>query len=109
MEALHANDCAFAALLKDGSFVTWGDASGGGNSNEVQGELHNIVELQAFQGCFAALSADRKAICWGKHGHRVLENIMRVRGTAYGMAALQLGASLPNAERRDSSGQRGPR
>ncbi|CAK9059166.1 D-2-hydroxyglutarate dehydrogenase [Durusdinium trenchii] len=88
VEALHANDCAFAALLKDGSVVTWGDASGGGNSNEVQGELHNIVELQAFQGCFAALSADRKAICWGKHGHRVLENIMRVRGTAYGMAAL---------------------
>ena len=38
---------AFAAILGDGSVVTWGDAECGGDSRAVQGQLKNVQQIQA--------------------------------------------------------------
>lgn len=37
---------AFAALLKDGDVVTWGDRAYGGNSARVQEHLRNVRRLK---------------------------------------------------------------
>ena len=36
---IHSSDQAFAAILGDGSVVSWGDAANGGDSSAVQGQL----------------------------------------------------------------------
>ena len=36
MQQIQASDCAFAAILGDGSVVTWGSARFGGDSSAVQ-------------------------------------------------------------------------
>ena len=38
---------AFAAILGDGSVVTWGDAECGGDSGAVQGQLKHVQQIQA--------------------------------------------------------------
>ena len=38
---------AFAAILDDGSVVTWGDADSGGDSSAVQHQLSNVQQIQA--------------------------------------------------------------
>ena len=45
---------AFAALLGDGSVVTWG--SKGGDSSAVQHQLKHVQEMQGTEGAFAAMS-----------------------------------------------------
>ena len=42
---------AFAAVLGDGSVVTWGDARFGGDSRAVQGHLKNVQQVQAADLC----------------------------------------------------------
>ena len=37
---------AFAAILSDGSVVTWGDEDCGGDSSEVQGQLKSVQQVQ---------------------------------------------------------------
>ena len=51
---LAATEAAFAALLGDGSVATWG--SKGGDSSEVKQQLHNVQEIQASEGAFAAIT-----------------------------------------------------
>ena len=38
---------AFAAILGDGSVVTWGDAAKGGDSSAVRDQLKNVQQIQA--------------------------------------------------------------
>ena len=38
---------AFAAILADGSVVTWGHADYGGDSGAVQEQLKNVQQIQA--------------------------------------------------------------
>ena len=45
-------DGAFAAILEDGSVVTWGDADCGGDSSAVRDQLKG-VQLQSSRGAFA--------------------------------------------------------
>ena len=49
---------AWAALLGDGSVMTWGHAEWGGDSSTVQGELKNVLQVQASVRAFAAIRAD---------------------------------------------------
>ena len=37
--------CAFAAILGDGSAVTWGKAEYGGDSSAVQDQLKNATQI----------------------------------------------------------------
>ncbi|MER2625823.1 MAG: DUF4347 domain-containing protein, partial [Accumulibacter sp.] len=59
---------AFAALRADGSVVTWGDASMGGNSSAVATKLDGTIDVrQVFSNgwAFAALRADGSLVTWG--------------------------------------------
>ena len=42
---VQATHNAFAAVLGDKSFVTWGDARYGGDSSAVQGQLQNVQQI----------------------------------------------------------------
>ena len=54
--------CAFAAVLYDGSVVTWGSPRYGGDSRRVQEQLTKVEKIQsaggAFGAAFAALRSD---------------------------------------------------
>jgi len=59
---------AFAALRANGSVVTWGDASSGGDSSAVANALNGSIDVtQVFssQTAFAALRADGSVVAWG--------------------------------------------
>ena len=49
-------DGAFAAILADGSVVTWGDHDAGGDSSQVQEQLVGIQQIQATQCAFAVVA-----------------------------------------------------
>ena len=57
---------AFAAILADGSVVTWGSPDHGGNSCPVQAQLKGVQQLQATKYAFAAILADGSVATWGK-------------------------------------------
>lgn len=59
---------AFAAVRGDGSVVTWGAVSGGGDCSEVADQLVNIGQIHSTTRSFAALSADGKVVTWGVPG-----------------------------------------
>ncbi len=64
----HQNGAAFAALREDGSVVTWGDSSQGGNSRSVAKQLNgsiNVKEIYTNDGAFAALREDGSVVTWG--------------------------------------------
>ena len=59
---------AFAAILEDGSVVTWGDAWGlcrGGDSSAVQDQLKGVQQIQATHSAFAAILEDGSVVTWG--------------------------------------------
>lgn len=61
-------DSAFAALLRDGTVVTWGGRHGfgrGGNSLAVQRQLVDVHTLSSTDGAFGALLADGSVVTWG--------------------------------------------
>eukprot|EP00434_Breviolum_minutum_P034085 symbB.v1.2.030163.t1/scaffold3356.1/size58521/4 len=60
---------AFAAILEDGSVVTWGDAHFGGDSSEVRDELRRVQQIQATQNAFAAILEDGSVVSWGDAGY----------------------------------------
>ena len=55
----------FAAILADGSVVTWGDPHYGGDSSAVQDQLRNVEQIQASYAAFAAILADGSVVAWG--------------------------------------------
>ena len=56
---------AFAAILDDGSVVTWGSTRSGGNSHEVEKLLRDVQQIQASSGAFAAILGDGSVVTWG--------------------------------------------
>ena len=62
---IQATKAAFAALRTDGSVVTWGDASSGGESSAVQDRLKNVQQIQASEVSFAAILQDGSVVTWG--------------------------------------------
>ena len=42
VQQVQATECAFAAILEDGSVVTWGNPEYGGDSSAVQEQLTNL-------------------------------------------------------------------
>lgn len=62
------NRHAFAALRKDGSVVTWGQASAGGDSSPVADLLNGpvkVVQIFSSHRAFAALREDGSVVAWG--------------------------------------------
>ena len=72
VKTIVSTDKAFAALLKDGTVVTWGDSSSGGDSSSVSGKIvmsadnsSAVTTLSASSGAFSAIKADSKVVTWG--------------------------------------------
>jgi uncharacterized protein YjbI with pentapeptide repeats len=64
--SLWSNQHAFAALKNDGSVVTWGWGSYGGNSSSVSSSLTSgVVAVYSTATAFAALKNDGSVITWG--------------------------------------------
>ena len=59
---------AFAAILEDGSVVTWGSTVVGGDSSAVQDQLKGVKQIQATVGAFAAILEDGSVVTWGNAG-----------------------------------------
>ena len=62
---VQASAGAFAAILSDGSVVTWGDANAGADSSRVQNRLKNVQQVQASDCAFAAILDDGSVVTWG--------------------------------------------
>ncbi|OLQ02258.1 Poly [ADP-ribose] polymerase 3 [Symbiodinium microadriaticum] len=62
---IQATNGAFAAILDDGSVVTWGNAAFGADSSAVQTQLKNVQQIQASYGAFAAILDDGSVVTWG--------------------------------------------
>ena len=62
--AITSREAAFAAILCDGSVVTWGNANGG-DSSAVQDQLKDVQHIQASGGAFAAILGDGSVVTWG--------------------------------------------
>ena len=54
-------ESAFAAILGDGSVVTWGRA----DSSAVRGQLKNVQQIHASEQVFAAILGDGSVVTWG--------------------------------------------
>ena len=65
VEKLQANNFAFAAIMSDGSLVSWGSVGLGGDSSKVQDQLQNVQEVQGTSEAFAAILADGSVVTWG--------------------------------------------
>ncbi|CAE8616915.1 unnamed protein product [Polarella glacialis] len=60
---------AFAAILVDGSVVTWGDSQSGADSSAVAALLtEGVVQVVATDGAFAAMKANGSVVTWGRGG-----------------------------------------
>ena len=67
-----STDKAFAALLKDGSVVAWGDSTDGGDISAVSGKVvmgdtnsSAVTSISASSGAFSAIKADGSVVTWG--------------------------------------------
>ena len=65
MQQIQATERAIAAILADGSVVTWGDAGYGGDSSAVQDQLRGAQQIQATDYAFAAILEDESVVTWG--------------------------------------------
>ena len=66
MQHIQATDRAFAAILEDGSIVSWGDPKFGGDCSAVQDQLRNVQQVQATDKAFAAILEDCAIVTWGE-------------------------------------------
>ena len=62
-------DGAFAAILADGSVVTWGDPTAGGDSTALKDQLRKVQEVQGGGRAFVAILDDGSALTWGDPTH----------------------------------------
>ena len=56
---------AFAAILRDGSAVTWGFPLGGSDTSDVRDELRNVKQVRGTSSAFAAILQDGSVVTWG--------------------------------------------
>ena len=57
---------SIAAVKADGSVVTWGDASYGGDSSTVEAQLASgVLQIIGSMGAFAAVKEDGSVVTWG--------------------------------------------
>ena len=87
---------AFAAILGDGSVVTWGDADDGGDSSAVQAQLKDVQQIKATMNAFAAILGDGSVVTWGSASsggdssavQDQLKDVQQIQGTNNAFAAI---------------------
>ena len=58
VQQIHASEGAFAAIKEDGTVVTWGNSSAGGDCSAVEADLVDLHRIHAASGAFAAVRND---------------------------------------------------
>ena len=107
---------AFAAILADGSIVTWGRPDSGGDSSEVQDQLKGVQRVQANCYAFAAILADESVVTWGfpdsggdsSYVQDQLKGVQQVQATNFAFAAILAGGSVLPWGGTDLSGYLSP-
>ncbi|CAE7846567.1 HERC1, partial [Symbiodinium sp. KB8] len=103
---------AFAALLGDGSVVTWGSADYGGDSGAVQDQLRDVQQIQASDGAFAAILGDGSVVTWGSAEYggdssavrHQLRDVQRIQASVGAFAAILGDGSVITWGRADVGG-----
>ena len=93
---VRGGDHSFAAILGDGSVVTWGDADCGGDSSSVQDQLKNVHEIQAANAAFAAILGDGSVVAWGTRRYgcdsstvsHQLKHVQQIQSSSQASAAI---------------------
>ena len=90
------------AILADGSIVTWGDPTKGGDCSAVRDQLRNVQNVQATCSAFAAILADGSLVCWGPSESGgdcsavkdQLRNVQQIQSTSGAFAAILADGSV---------------
>ena len=104
----HRNSSAFAALRSDGSVVTWGYSTYGGDSSAVTSALNgtnDVTQVFSTESAFAALRIDGSVVTWGDGDYGGDSNavanalngsvdVTQVFSTAWAFAALRSDGSV---------------
>ncbi|OLP81162.1 hypothetical protein AK812_SmicGene38329 [Symbiodinium microadriaticum] len=93
---------SFAAILGDGSVVTWGSADNGGDSGAVQDQLKNVQQIKASTFAFAAILGDGSVVTWddaatGGDSSAVqdqLKSVQQIQASATAFAAIVADGSV---------------
>ncbi len=91
------NGNAFAALKDDGTVVSWGHSTRGGDSSSVADNLTNVIEVFYSSRAFAALKSDGSVVTWGDSEYGGdssfvtynLSNVTEIVSNDYAFAALK--------------------
>ncbi|CAE7943562.1 ADS3 [Symbiodinium sp. KB8] len=94
--SLASTERGFAALLSDGSVVTWGHADDGGDSSSVKDQLRTVQQIQSTNRAFAAILADGAVATWGHAGcggdsssvKELLKDVQHIEATHEAFAAI---------------------
>ena len=102
--AVYSTGGAFAALKTDGSVVTWGADSGGGDSSAVAAELaSNVTTIYSNSSAFAALKSEGSVVTWGSASFGgdstsvaagLASNVTAIYSNAYAFAAVKTDGSV---------------
>eukprot|EP00434_Breviolum_minutum_P044140 symbB.v1.2.039386.t1/scaffold6530.1/size17355/1 len=87
---------SFAAILQDGSVVTWGVAGWCGDSSAVQDQLRGVQQIQSTGTAFAALLEDGCVVAWGGEQYggdssavgEQLRGVQKIQATSNAFAAI---------------------
>ena len=99
MEALGVSG-AFAAILADGSLVTWGSEPL--SSAAVHDQLKNVQQVQGTLAAFAAVLSDGSVVSWGNPAlggdtapvQDQLRNVWQIQATAGAFCAIRMDGSV---------------
>ena len=93
---IFSNDYAVCALKNDGSIVTWGHSSYGGNMNVANFDFTSgIVDIVSTQYAFACVKSDGSAVAWGGQSHG--GSITNTTTGARGKNSISVDATLLNS------------
>ncbi|MCL2913887.1 cadherin-like domain-containing protein [Shewanella corallii] len=91
-----------AALMTDGTVVSWGDDSKGADSSAVQAQLTNVVSIANTNWAYAAIKDDGTVVAWGHNSlggdasavQADLTDVTKVFANTVAFAALKSDGSL---------------
>jgi hypothetical protein len=102
---------AFAALKADGSVVTWGSGSSGGDSSAVARDLSGgVTEIFSTATAFAALKEDGSVVTWGSGtaGGDSISVADQLTSGVVGLASPFADQQMPNIVGDDDDGTTSP-
>ena len=62
---IEATSCTFAAMLANGTLVTWGDSKKGGDSSGLKTQLQNVYKVKGNRSAFTAILWNGSIVSWG--------------------------------------------